>query len=403
MKKKVHLLISLIAVIFLAACGLLDDNNEVDGDTGAPEEVVKGTAEEEVEPEPEPEPVKKVVSFYGVGDNNFHRQLIEDGRVGENEYDFTPFYENVRADIENADLAFVNQESIIGGDHLGLSGYPTFNSPEALAGDLVEVGFNIINGSNNHALDKGVQGLLNTIDIWSAFEDDALFTGVFNSQEARDEIPVIEIDDVTFSVLAYTYSTNGIPSPEPYYVNYFDPELITNDVERAKELSDFVIVAAHWGDEYTLDPNAMQLEYAQLFADLEVDMVIGSHPHSIHPMEWVEGENGNETLVVYSTGNFMASYPSDISALGGAISVDFVNEGEEYYLENAHFEPLVIHFTEPVPGALSTRENFKVHKLSEYTPDLAAQHGINNYSGSNLTMEFLEGLVTDTIDAEFLD
>src|SRR5699024_10343000 len=136
--------------------------------------------------------------------------------------------------------------------------------------------------------------------------DDMIFTGSFLSQEDRDTVRTIERNGVVFSFLAYTYGTNGIMPDTDWRVAYFDEEKILEDVARAKEISDVLIVSAHWVDENTPVVNEFQQYYAQLFADLEVDVVIGTHPHIIQPIEWLTGENGNEMLVAYSLGNLVA-------------------------------------------------------------------------------------------------
>lgn len=278
---------------------------------------------------------EKRVSFVGVGDNLIHNVLFEEAQLEDGMFDFKPMFENVAEDIEAADLAFINQETLMGGDDFGFSGYPAFNTPSDMANNLNTLGFDLVNGASNHSLDKGKQGVINTLEIWDK-QENMVFTGVFDSQEERDAIPVIERDGITFSFLAYTYGTNGIEPDVSYRLNYFDETLITQDIERAKQISDFVIVSAHWGEEHMLEPNEFQKKYAQLFADLEVDAVIGTHPHVIQPIEWIEGKNGNQTLVVYSLGNFLSamSTGTENNMLGGMISFDFVLTEEEKIIEN---------------------------------------------------------------------
>lgn len=289
----------------------------------------------------------------------------------------------------------------MGGDERGFSGYPAFNTPSDMAGNLVELGFDIVNGSNNHTLDIGTTGLLNSLNYWSAYEDEVLFTGAFESQEHRDTIPVVEKDGVTFSILTYTYGTNGIQPDAPYRVNYFNSDLITDDVNRAKELSDFVVVAAHWGDEHAFYPNQMQLDYAQLFADLEVDVVLGSHSHTLQPIEWVTGETGHETLVIYSLGNLVAASLSDINLLGGTISFDLVKDEDMKSIENIYFEPFIIHYEAGTPGNIDTRTNFEVIKLDDYTPELEQRHALNGYEDNVISIDKYQGIVDEVISGEF--
>ena len=362
------------------------------------EPVPKEPIEEEHEPEPEPE---KRISFYGLGDNLIHSFVYRYAYQGNGVYDFTPIYKNLANDIGAADIAYINQETVLGGDHKGFSGYPNFNTPSGMAQSLVSLGFNIVNGSNNHTLDMGTDGLLNSLDYWSEFEDEVVFTGAFSSQEHRDTIPVLERDGMKVSFLTYTYGTNGHVREASYQVNYFDPDLITNDVKRAQEISDFVVVAPHWGTEYAMTPNDMQLEYAQLMADLEVDAVIGSHPHVIQPVEWVEGATGHQTLVAYSLGDVVSSAITDKTLLGGSIQFDFVLNGEDRAIEHVHFEPNVIHYEVGSNGTINSRTNFEVIPLKDFTPEHEQRHALNGYQGNIVTKDYFTGIVEDVISEEF--
>lgn len=346
---------------------------------------------------------EKKVSFVGVGDSLIHDVIFDEAQLSDGSFDFKPMFENVADEIQQADLAFINQETLIGGDEFGFSGYPAFNTPSDMADDLNELGFDLVNGASNHSLDKGKQGVLNTLDIWDK-QEKMIFTGVFSSQEKRDAIPVIERNGVEFSFLAYTYGTNGIEPDVSYRLNYFDKDLITQDIEMAKKVSDFVIVSAHWGDEHMLEPNTYQKEYAQLFADLAVDVVVGTHPHVIQPVEWVEGKNGNQTLVVYSLGNFLSamSTGTENNMLGGMISLDFVIDAEEKGIENVKWNPTVMHYVGNHENYAESREQFRIYKLSEYTKNLANQHVLNGYKGNQVSKASLLETTEKIIDTEFL-
>lgn len=381
-----------------------DNQIEEDVESDTQEEVIESKDEEDTdlaEEEDEVDP-KNVVSFFGIGDNLIHDTIIWAAETEEGTYDFSPIYENLSEDIDVADIAYINQETILGGDDRGFYGYPSFNTPSDMIPSLIDAGFNMATGSNNHTLDMGTSGVYNSIEYWDEYEEDIFFTGMFESQEHRDTIPVFEKNDMTFSVLSYTYGTNGIIPEEPYFINYFDSDLITDDVQRAKEVSDFVIVAAHWGDEHAYFPNQMQLDYAQLFSDLGVDVVLGTHSHTIQPVEWLTGEDGNETLIIYSLGNAVASSVSDVNMLGGSVSFDFVNEGDDYYIENVYFDPLVIHYQLEYNGDARRWYGYEIYKLDDYTDDLANSHGLQGYQENIINIENFQNTVNEVIDEEFL-
>ena len=340
----------------------------------------------------DPEVKETRVSFVGVGDNLIHEMIYVQadkaaGTQGDGIYDFTPMYAHVKDDIQSADLAYIDQESILGGDELGISGYPTFNSPAAVASAVAATGFDIINTANNHCLDMYQDGINHSSKLWDSYEG-IIHAGTYTSQEDRDTIRTIERNGIIFSFLAYTYGTNDIQAPHDYSVAYFDEEQIRKDVAAAKKVSDVVIVSAHWGDENVSMPTEFQTKYAQLFADLEVDVVVGEHPHVIQPVEWIKGNNGNETLVIYSLGNFLSGMLDVNNVLSGMIRFDFVKvEGQDNItIENVMWEPLVTHFTGNSEDILNSRKDFTVYKLSDYSEELAKQHGLNGVDGQIVSL-----------------
>lgn len=354
------------------------------------------------------DPKEKVVSFVGVGDNLIHETIYQDadklaGEVGDGKYDFTPMYEDVKKDIQSADIAFINQETIVGGQELGLSGYPSFNSPTEVASNLETTGFNLVNLATNHSLDKGSSGIKNALNAFDTLKG-VTYNGIASSLEEANSIPVFERDGIKFSFLAYTYGTNGINPANEYEVSYFDETKIKEEVPKAKAMSDVVIVSAHWGDENTFAPNDFQKQYAQLFADLEVDVVIGTHPHTIHPIEWVKGEGGNETLVVYSLGNFIGGMLEVQNSLSGMVSFDFVQdlETEKISIENVLWTPLFIHFEGNQSNILAERYNYKVYKLENYSDELAQKHVLNGYEGQSVSIDELLNQTRQVIAKEFL-
>ena len=333
------------------------------------------------------------VHFVGVGDNLIHQTIYEDadrlnGEIGDGLYDFEVMYEDVKEDVKQADLAFINQETILGGDALGLSGYPTFNSPEILATQLTNFGFNMINHATNHSLDKYETGVLNCINNWRN-QKGIVMSGIFDSQEDRDTIRVIEKKGIRFAFLAYTYGTNGISPYADYAVAYLDPDKIKSDVEKAKAISDVIIVSAHWGNENQFEASSYQKDYARLFADLGVDVVIGTHPHVIQPVEWLKGTEGNNTLVVYSLGNFIGGMLGMYNNLSGMISFDFVKQTDsgKITIESVKWNPLISHYQGDANNILEVRSGYKVIKLKNYTDELAAQHGLNGVDGQTITRQ----------------
>lgn len=196
----------------------------------------------------EREKLTQSLSVYAVGDHLIHPVVYKDALQKDGQFDFKPMYHNLKKEIQSADISYINQESPIGGDDRGLSGYKQFNTPEAIAQNIVDTGFNVINGANNHALDQGTEGLEHEINVWKQIES-VFYSGTFASQKQRDTIPIVEQKGIKIAMLSYTYGTNDIPREEPYQINYFNEVQIKKDVAKAKEQSDAIIVSAHWGNE----------------------------------------------------------------------------------------------------------------------------------------------------------
>ena len=345
------------------------------------------------------------ITLVMVGDILLHTPVAESGK-GEDGYDFGAVFARMKEEIERADLALVNQEVILGGEELGVSGYPNFNAPYELGDALVDAGFDVVLHATNHALDKGKQGVLNCISFWQEEYPEIAVLGIHGSQEDQQEIYVYEQEGIRVAILNYTYGTNGIPLPTdmPYAVDMLEKQRVISDLQRAEELSDFVIVCPHWGTEYVLDATKEQEDWAKLFAENGADLVLGTHPHVIEPFVWI-GEEGSDfgsdmdaaaeehyddTLVYYSLGNFVnwTSSSGDGIAnrmVGGMAQVTIGrNETGEAVIKSYDVEPLVCHLEQGFGGVT-------VYPLAEYTEELAGRNEIVKQD-SNFSLEYCRKL-----------
>ena len=340
------------------------------------------------------------VSFLGCGDNIIYGGNIKDARSkaveGDRLYNFKPQYAEVSGFIKDADISFINQETLMCGVGYDISYYPRFNSPQELGYDLVEIGFDVINIANNHMLDKGTDGLDKTIKFWKSM--DVLMVGGYENSEDFDNIRFIQRNGLKIAFLSYTYGTNGLRKSDSseIIVPYINDEDIIRQISIAKEFADFVAVSIHWGNEGAFKPNNEQKRVAQLIADCGADAIIGHHPHVLQPVEWLYGKEGNKTLCVYSMGNFMAEQDYDYNMVGGMICFDIVcSADEDAVIENVVFIPTVFHF----PANFYTNI---IYPMTEYTRELAAVHGVKNYYRHTLTYDGLIKYATDIISEEFL-
>lgn len=316
------------------------------------------------------------VSFVAVGDNlpESYIGAYADacaGQIGDGTYDYTPIYAPIKPYIESADLAYVKQETHLGGDEIGPRGWPSFNTTDAMADAIVDTGFDLVASASNHSYDWGYYGAVDhSRSVWN--QQPVAFTGTASNEQEAQTIPVVERKSITFVLLDYTYGVNGYAQSDlpSYAVNFIDEERIAADVARAHEMADVVLAAMHWGTENQTEADAEQIRLAQFLADLDVDVVLGSHPHVIGPLEWVEGSSGHRTLVAYSLGNFLSHHasPSLENELEGMLSCDFVKTDDGISIENVTWTPLVNH------GEEGDETAYAVYALKDYTPELAARH-----------------------------
>lgn len=313
------------------------------------------------------------VTLLAVGDNLIHIEVVKSGKQKDGTYNYDHLYDNLASVIQEADIAVVNQETILGGDDFAYSGYPSFNSPYEIGEALVRAGFDVITHATNHTMDMGYKAVKNTFDFWSGYPEITVL-GINESKKQQETIPIVEKNGIKLAMLNYTYGLNGYKMPEdkPYLVNLLKKEQMERDIRKAKELADFVIVFPHWGTEYVYEATAMQKDLTSFYYDLGVDLVIGTHPHVLEPVEWIEKESGHRMLVYYSLGNFMSYQKEAPRMLGGMATVTITKDGTGTYISDAAITPLVTHY-ENGPADY----HYGLFKLAEYTPELAKLHGVS--------------------------
>ena len=385
----VVLLLLILGIAGLYSCSQKGDKK------GETEEKVVETEQKVEEPEVYVEPEVDIVM---VGDILLHTPVQESGKLGDGTYNYDHLFAEVKEDIQAADIAIANQEVILGGTELGLSGYPNFNGPYEVGDALADAGFNVILHATNHTLDKGKQALVNCMNFWKNEHSDVAVLGIFDSQEAYDnDIYVYEQDGIKIAILNYTYGTNGMPFPDdmPYAVALLEKEKVVSDIQKANELADFVVVCPHWGTEYEHVQDSNQDYWSEIFLANGVDLVIGTHTHYIQPVEMLSDENGNTMLVYYSLGNFINATADSGSGTADRMIGEMAQitvakkENGEVYIKDYGVEPLV---TQLLYGT----QEITTYKLSDYTEELAAKNKILE-KDSVFSLEFCQNLCEEVL------
>lgn len=275
------------------------------------------------------------LSLIMAGDMLVHDKIYNEARknANNNGYDFKPMLTYIKDIVKDYDLAYYNEEVVLGGSSIGLSSYPAFNSPYEVGLDMIDTGFNMVSLATNHTLDRGIKAIENSLDFWNS--TDVYTAGSYKTMEERNNIKIKEKNNITYAMLNYTYGTNGIKRPNGYesYVNIWDmsnknsyeeyKNVVKQDIENIRNKVDVLIVAMHFGEEYNFNTTWYQEDSSNFLSSLGVDIIIGTHSHVLGPIKWI-----NNTLVIYSLGNFLSAHEvvNLSNRIGLLSSIDIVKE-----------------------------------------------------------------------------
>jgi poly-gamma-glutamate synthesis protein (capsule biosynthesis protein) len=252
-----------------------------------------------------------LVHVIAAGDAMCHSPQITHAKNANGEgYDFSGYYQYLADILATGDLNLVNLETTLSGEPY--TGYPQFCAPNEFALALQNAGFNFFMMANNHCADKGTTGIVSSINKIRNMKIEAAGT-YLNEEDRTNRYPaIVNVKDITFALLNYTYSTNGLPVYNPLIVNNLNDTIqIKKDLQAAQSLQPDVIIAfLHWGNEYQQAPDKKQKEQAQFFFQHGADIIIGSHPHVIQPVEYFaydQNEPTKKKLIYWSLGNLISN------------------------------------------------------------------------------------------------
>ena len=306
-----------------------------------------------------------------VGDDLIHKGVYEQCLQSDGSYNFDKVFTNVKKDIEAADIAIINQETILVHDQSKISSYPTFGTPDDIGHAIVSAGFDVIAHSTNHTMDKGIAGINDTIRFWNENYPDITYLGIHDSPDDSD-VRYLTKNNITVGFVNYTYGLNGLEpyrKGKEYVVDMLSDADIEGTMEEASSHSDLLIAVLHVGDEYVYEPTKYQKQQINKFIDLGADIVFCAHPHVLQPYGMVTTPQGNTALVYYSLGNFISSQNEIPRVLGGMADVyiqkTIMNGIEKVEITDYTLLPLVTH---------QEAGNYTTYRLDEYPKDLEKQH-----------------------------
>lgn len=330
-------------------------------------------------------PQVTTATVIAVGDNLYHQSLYKSGASESGPWNYDHIYENVRDEIQAADIAIIDQETVFTSDHDNVSTYPSFATPTEVGDAVIKAGFNVIGSATNHIDDFGMDYLKQTFDFWKTNYPDVPVLGIHETQQDADTIQTMTVNDITIAFLDYTYGTNnpGADGVQSYTIDKFDKNKVAADIQKAKAMSDCLIFIAHWGKEEEPMPTEYQKQWANFLMKQGVDVIIGGHPHVLQPYGRLSDDEGNEMVVFYSLGNFVSSQESLTKVLGGMAHFTIektVTEGQS-----------TIRILEPDVKATVMHYNhdegiYGPYMLDDYTDELAYTHSLPEITGEDFSV-----------------
>ena len=358
-KKTNKILISTISILFIALAFVAifyyfknrnDYQNLVSSYKQEIENEEKANEANKTNNNSEETPTDTTFTLTAIGDIMCHNtQYIDAYNDETGEYDFSYVFDDISLYTKTADICVGNLETTFAGEDVGYSSYPTFNTPDSLAYELKDIGVDVLSTAGNHALDKGFNGLSRTIDVLN--DADISHLGTYKSKEEQDKTLIKYVKGIKIAFVNFAYGTNGIPIPsdKPYCVNLIDENLMKEQIDRAKgEEPDIIIACMHWGTEYKTTPSSTQEQLADFLFKNGVDIILGTHPHVLEPMEkrtvTLDDGSTKDGFVIYSLGNFIADQNAEYTRDSIILNIDITKHTDgKITIDNYEYVPIYMY------------------------------------------------------------
>ena len=279
------------------------------------------------------EPAEVKLSLLIAGDLMQHMPQIKAAQQSDGSYNYDECFAGIKDEVERADVAIANFETTLAG--APYSGFPKFSAPDDFLSGVVGAGFDIMLTANNHCVDTHRKGLERTLAMMDSMGVYHLGTYRNISEREKNYPFLLEKDGLRIVLLNFTYGTNGLPVPEPCYVNLMDTTEIAADLEKAKEMNPDVIIALpHWGIEYQTLPSKAQKDMAKWLLEHGVDHIIGGHPHVAQPIELL---NNKQNLIAWSMGNVVSNQSKPNTYGGYMVRLEFTKNDSVTMLSDHNY------------------------------------------------------------------
>jgi hypothetical protein len=341
----------------------------------------------------------KNITIASVGDIMMHEPQIKSGSLGNGNYDFSIMFKSIKPYIEKADFAVGNLETTLAGSEKKYTGYPMFNAPEILAKNIKDAGFDMVTTANNHSLDRKFYGVVKTIE--NLDKAGLLHIGTYKTKQDSEAIFVEDIKGVKVAFLVYTYGTNGLAVPEKFAINLIDRSRMFEDIKRARSLNvDMIITSMHFGNEYQAKQNKTQEDLVNFLFQNGVDVVLGSHPHVLQPVEMKKVRDvygvEKERFAIYSQGNIVSNMSSRYKNSGVIVNLNIRKDKNGTTIDKVEYIPTMVDLSYNTKAKKITFEILPIFSESDYSSHAKSTSikqsfkdstGILKHSNSKITLK----------------
>lgn len=366
-------------------------------------------------------------TILSVGDILTHIPQLEYAKaVGNGGYNFSNSFKYISSIVSSADYAVANLETTLSGEAQGYSGFPAFNSPDALLDAIKDAGFDMMLFANNHCYDRRLSGFIRTQE--QITQRGLSYIGA-KTEPQNKAYQVVDINGIKVGMLNYaedlsggnterrTINGNLISDGDLDYMNLYNLSLLNElyaDIDESladmrENGADIIIAYMHWGLEYHTEHNKYQEDVAQALCDRGVDVIIGGHPHVIQDVEILTDSagTGHTTLCYYSLGNFVSN--QNRQTLTGNSSAQYTEAGLMVQLTVRKYstgEAMVVS-AESIPTFVHrymASNGFYAHEILPISNALAhpADYNLNasSFGKSNAASlyDFEKNLLGDTVE-----
>jgi poly-gamma-glutamate synthesis protein (capsule biosynthesis protein) len=261
------------------------------------------------------------VSFAVAGDVIPHEPVRAAAKAaGDGEPGWAALFADVADVFEGADFGFVNLETPVAPEHSKGTKPFLFDAPVELPQALKASGIKIVSFANNHVMDQGWAGFAESREHLQ--ETGMLFAGTSDNAATAWQPVITEANGIKVGWLGMTRWLNGGRNPEKDdqpHVNFYpypgesggapgaDEATVLAAVKAARAQCDLLVVSVHWGIEYATAPRPEDVDLAHKMLEAGATVIVGAHPHVLQPIETYKTQDGRDTVIFYSLGNFLSN------------------------------------------------------------------------------------------------